>query len=202
MEATDNAATGEPETTTMGKIGCLVGIVLLTLLLNGCAWFLSGKAQVIVLDDMGGNLHVGQEYFTTGEDYLLGLPAAMMRPVGMEPPSSISGSGGTVNVGALTGAESLQDIILVNPTARDIWYTAIVYGDDSSLSRGAKTGTTKVPAGSGVVVVGKTHGDWKFGCENEPSDEESFSIGIADSKDYAVLGWITEQDPETCGTAK
>lgn len=198
MAGQDQVGQSEDETSLVGKIGCSISVLFLLLLLNGCAWFLTGKTQVVVLDDAGGPLHQGQEYFTTGEDYLLGLPAAMMRLTGMEPPARISGSGGTVDVAEVGAADSKQDIILINPTAKDIWYTAEVYGDDSSLSRGARTGTTRVPAGTGAVVVGKTHGELRFGCENRPLENETFAMGSGDSRQLAVLAWIAEQPPEQC----
>lgn len=198
MVGQNQNASGEEETSLGGKIGCLIAVFALALLLNGCAWFLTSKTQVVVLDDTGGHLHQGHEYFTAGESYLLGLPATMMRLTGMEPPTRISGSGGTVELAALGDSDSKQDIILINPTSRDVWYTAEIYGDDSSLSRGAKTGTTNVPAGTGAVVVGKTHGDLRFGCENRPKENETFGMGIGDSRELAVLSWITEQPPESC----
>jgi hypothetical protein len=182
-----------------GKIGSWVAVIVFALLLNSCAWFLTDKTPVVVLDDTGGQLRQGEEYYTVGEGYLLGLPAAMLRLIGMEPPTRISGSGGTVEVAALGSPESGQDIILINPTSRDVWYTAEVYGDDSALSRGARTGTTKVPAGTGAVVVGKTHGELRFGCENRPLEYEMFSIGIGDSRELTLLSWIAEQHPESCG---
>lgn len=181
-----------------GKIRGWVAAIASALLLNGCVWFLTDKTPVVVLDDTGGQLHSGQEYFTVGEGYLFGLPAAMMRLTGMEPPTRISGSGGTVEIAGLGDHVKTHDIIFINPTSRDVWYTAEVYGDDSALSRGAKTGTTKVPGGTGAIVVGKTHGKLRFGCKSRPPANEFFTVGIGDPKEFAVLGWITEQTPESC----
>lgn len=191
------AAMVEEKTGLGERIGCFALVVLLTLALNGCAWFLTPKQRVIAIEEVGGKLRPGREYHTTGPDYLLGLPAAMMRLAGMEPPTTITGPGGTIDVEALSGKGDGNNLILVNPTKSDVYYTPDIFGDDSALARGAKTGTTLIRAGTGAAVVNKTHGDWRT-CLAPEGQYERFAMGVADRKDYQILAVVTRKPPEVC----
>lgn len=201
MNGTDGAIPADEKATLASRIGCFAAVVLLTLALNGCAWFLTGKQSVIVIEEAQGKLRPGKEYFTTGPNYLLGLPAAMMRLTGMEPPTSITGPGGTIDVAALAGksadGDDGNDLILINPTKNDVWYTAWIFGDDSTLPRGAQTGPVRIAAGTGMAVVDKTHGDWRT-CLPQEGQEERFSLGVGDSEDYAIVAVVTKKPPEVC----
>lgn len=199
--STPSSPPASDEFTRGEKIGCLAIVVVLVLLLNGCAWFMVPKQKVVTAEIVGGSARPAAEYYSTGPDYLLGMPSAMMRLVGMEPPTSISGPGGTIEVGSLAAKDEANDLTVINPTKQDIWYTAMVFGDEDALQRAAKIGTTKIPAGTATKVPDKTHGEWRR-CMPKPGSTENFDMSSISNHQYAIVAVVTTAPPETCQSRK
>ena len=171
-------------------------------LLNGCAWLLADKDNIVVVEQKEGTLEITAEYYMAGDDYLLGIPAMMMRVTGLEPPATIQGAAKAIDLRSVGKREGPHEAILVNATDQELWYTPFIYGDEGSLPRNAPTETAKLPPDSAMRILAKTHGDYRRGCNQKPGERETFSYDNGEGPSMAVLGWITPTPPDACNTAK
>jgi hypothetical protein len=183
------------------KVGLLVALGVLFLFVNAVAWFFTPKQHVNVLDRVDGRLAVVEDHYYLDEGFLFGSPAMVMRWFGLQSPKRIKTAGGEVEVAAIAFPEGVHRLIVVNRTAGDIYYSPVVYGDESGMPPGLETGTTRISADSGAAVLDKTHGEIRFGCAAQPRDVETFRSRKLTEQPYTVLAWITDQDPATCGPA-
>jgi len=171
-------------------------------LLNGCAWLLAEKDNIVVVEQKEGTLEITAEYYMAGDDYLLGIPAMMMRVTGLEPPATIQGAAKAIDPRSVGKRAGPHEAILVNATGQELWYTPFIYGDEGSLPRNAPTETAKLPPDSAMRILAKTHGDYRRGCNQKPGGRETFSYDNGEGPSMAILGWITPTTPDACNTAK
>lgn len=180
-------------------MGCtVIGLLLLAAIVAG-SWFLSKKREVIVIEQARGGLIVAETYHNAPEGRLFGAPAAFGRLIGLQSPGEIGGPGGRARVAEIAvAAHAANDLIIVNQTRGDIWYTASIYGDESKADRNAEQGPVRIEPGKAAAALGKTHGEYRLGCRQAPDEEESFGIANAGASGFAVLGWITNEPPQSC----
>ena len=193
------------------KIGCAVMVLLLSLVIAAGTWLFSDKRQVVVVEQTTDGISTADSWFDSywfyvPEDRLLGAPAALARLVGLQSPSEILGEGGRVSVADIADdAHESNNLIIVNQTKGDIWYTALIYGDQDKADRNAEQGPIRILPGTAVAALAKTHsgpkGGYNVGCKQAPDEQESFRTSDAGNLDFAVLGWITDRPPDDCPNA-
>jgi len=176
----------------------LAGWLMIFLLLNAGVWLFSDrKMHVIVLGEDDGVPSIRAEYERARDSLFLAMPSALMRLAGMETPRVFQGPGGTVEVAAIPGWEG-NNLLLVNPTGRDFFYTALARGALERLPPGAVTGTMRVPAGTGVAAFDLSWDRMRLGCANRPDEAKFQASGASDGDRIAMIGWVSEQEPADC----
>jgi hypothetical protein len=99
-------ATDTDTLTRTERLIAWAALAIVLTMLNGCAWLLTSKHQVVVIERQNDTLQVTAVYYMAGDDYLLGLPAMMMRLTGLEPPAILQGTNATIDLrsaGELSG---------------------------------------------------------------------------------------------------
>jgi hypothetical protein len=195
-------ATDTDTLTRTERLIAWAALAIVLTMLNGCAWLLTSKHQVVVIERQNDTLQVTAVYYMAGDDYLLGLPAMMMRLTGLEPPAILQGTNATIDLRSAGELSGTHEGILVNATDQDIWYTPIVYGDEGSLPRNAPTEPARLQPDSAMRFLTKTHGEYQFGCKDKPGEKETFSYSGGEGPKTAILGWITPTAPDACGTTQ
>lgn len=210
--AAPTSETSGSDFTTGETIGCWMIVLLAALVIVGGTWLFSSKRQVVVVEQTAdgivapGESWFDEYWFNAPEDRLLGAPAALARLVGLQSPSEIVGEGGRVKVADTADkAHEANDVIIVNQTKGDIWYTALIYGDEAKADRNAEQGPIRIAPGTAAAALGKTHGGptggYNVGCDQAPDESESFGTSNSEDLDFAVLGWVTDRPPQDCPNA-
>lgn len=98
------------------------------------------------------------------ESRLFGAPAALARLVWLQSPSEIVGAGRRVKIADIAdAAREANDLVIVNRTKGDIYYTALVYGDANKVDKYAEQKPIRIASGSAAVALAKTHSGTKGG---------------------------------------
>lgn len=181
------------------KVGCTVMVLVALLVVFGATWFLSEKRSVVVIELGQSGPVVAESYYYAPAGRLLGGPALIGRLVGLQPPSEIEGPGGRTDIPRIADdAHEANDTIIVNQTKGDITYSAFVYGDADKVDKNAVQGPIRIAPGDGAAVLGKSHGEYQFGCADIPGDSERFNTSSYNRFSFAVLGWIGTMPPQDC----